>query len=228
MSDDETWFKYQTSEHLKKRQTELSRLANGITKQAQQPYFTPEEAEQLRAAVAVLDGFKTKVEHLKEKRARHEKRLERARRGDEILAARRLKAEIAPMTLAQKMILLANQDETSAWPANSFDDALMYLERNGLDSMLTQVKRRLTDWVNSVAGYMAYAANREEVNQAPEEISEESARRRIERTMRSRWRGEPQFTDSKLQAFLRLVEKKKANPPDKVSALVQRITENGV
>lgn len=72
--------KYTSSERLKSAQRKLTTARNTITSDAlSYPYasfFSREEQETLTAAAQILGGFKNKIEHAKEVRAREERRRE--------------------------------------------------------------------------------------------------------------------------------------------------------
>ncbi|MEN8131705.1 MAG: hypothetical protein ABFS45_16260 [Pseudomonadota bacterium] len=89
-------FQYYGSEELKKLQTKLTKTANGLIRNTVEsrvaPLFTDEERETLEDAARILRGFRKKVEHAKEVKARQERQKK----------ARRQHLDKAGLTLAQQ------------------------------------------------------------------------------------------------------------------------------
>lgn len=165
---------------LQKKQTELTRLANGITKQADGRIFTAKEKQKLEDAAQILNSFKHQVTHAKEKAARLEREKKRATDASIKHAQRILKQQANQLTLSQKIELSVRNNDTCCWPYGSYPQVLETLNKGGIDTLNRRIQETINDWTQAVARSMGWAANSD---YKPEPVNTDTAQYRINKAI---------------------------------------------
>ncbi|MEH6814701.1 MAG: hypothetical protein V7677_19375 [Motiliproteus sp.] len=175
-----TDFKSWSSDDLKKKQTELARMSNGIVKQAESGIFSAEEKVKLRDAAAVLQGFKRTVELEKDRKARQEKTRKQGIDAAAHKAAKLLKPLVDALPLPEQILLATCDNVNCGWPFGRYSTIVDDLEQRGLEVVLKRLRCSQSEWIQTASRNMGLD---EHSAYRPVPVSAESAQDRIVKGM---------------------------------------------
>ncbi|MDN3661185.1 hypothetical protein [Vibrio agarivorans] len=166
-------YKYWTADRARKKQTALTRLANGLRNEVvsdsrTRGLFTDEEVEAMQIASNALSNAKRKFEHLKEQKARDERRKAASSERREQLCSKAAKEVFdslnPPRNSINKEILLLWITAASVNPSDFRPDAFIYdIEDNMGEHYLSSDDELRSRHVSSMASY-AYESFKKYLN----------------------------------------------------------------
>lgn len=211
-----------SAEWLKKKQTELTRLANGLDKQTgHDSVFSAEEQAAIKKTINLLRSFKNSVQHEKEKAERAEQEHNRQVDRSTKAAVQVLKTRIATLSLQEKLTLVVRNDLSSGWPYGQLSVVVETLNTTGLggrNGVYALIESALSELISSAACSMGHDAHSSW--RAPIPVSEPAAEKHIQRAMNGRgYDGSEPFDATLGQIIDRINELEKIDASGNVEAV---------